>query len=192
MARLLVLLARPTTTEQEAAGGDGPGSGVNPAVPGALLVGWVLLLLATVGATWTMPLRWLEVATVPRIYAAGLIDATWPVVFGALAAVVAAALVRRLGSGRPSRPWVPAGDLVVLVEAAAPAVSRLAARVVRVVTAVRDRVGGLIGRFEARVRPGQGFAHLDVVLRRWQVAGLLFVLVTVSLLVALHGSRLRG
>lgn len=191
IARLLVLIARPTPAEQAAADGDAAGS-APASTPWALLAGWALLLLATVGATWTVPGRWLDGGGTPRIYAAGLVEAVWPVVAGALLAVVAAEVLGRFGSGRSRAPRVPAGDLVVLAEAAAPALSRRTSRAVRAVTAVRDRLGGLIGRVEARVRPGQGYANLDVVLRRWQVAGLMFVLVAVALLVALDGGRLRG
>jgi hypothetical protein len=101
-------------------------------------------------------------------------------------------LRRRFGSGHAMVPGVPAGDLVVLAEAAAGPVARVAGRAVGAITRIRDRLGGLVGGVEVRVRPGQGFARLDVLLRRWQVAGVLFVLVTGALLLALGAGSLGG
>jgi hydrogenase-4 component B len=193
LARVLVLLARPTAVERAAAA-SGPGRSSEPSarVPVALVVGWLLLLVATLVATWTVPIRWLAPVSVPRLYPAGLVGAVWPVAVGSLLATVAVGVRRRFRRGTPMVPWVPAGDLVVLAEAAAPAVARVTHRTMHAVARVRDRLGGLIVGLEDRVRPGRGFARLDVLLRRWQVAGLLFVLVGAALLVAFGAVPFAG
>ena len=211
IARLLVLLARPIPGEGLAApGGDRPhpdvqaagpgvravgagvravGAGVRAAGPGdrALVFGWGLLLAATLLATWTVPARWLAGVSRPEGYASSLWDAAWPVLLGLALAGAAVLLARRAGTAARAAPRVPAGDLVVLAEATAPALSRVASRVVVGTVRLREHLGGLVGRFEATVRPGEGFARLDVALRRWQVAGVLFVLLGAALIAALHG-----
>ncbi len=193
IARLLVLLARPTPAEEgSATPGAARRAAPSLAEAAALLVGWGLLLLATLVATWTLPVRWLAPLSSPRIYVAGLLDATWPVGVGVLLAVITLVLRRRFGPGHAMVPGVPAGDLVVLAEAAARPVARVAGRAVGAITRIRDRLGGLVGGVEVRVRPGQGFARLDVLLRRWQVAGVLFVLVAGALLLALGAGSLGG
>ncbi|MFU8840143.1 MAG: complex I subunit 5 family protein [Nitriliruptoraceae bacterium] len=186
MARLLVLLARPTAAEEAiATAGAAARRDPGPAGTTGLGVGWGLLLLATLGATWLLPVRWLAPLSSPRIYLAGIVDATWPVGVGALLAVGAMVLRRRFGTGEAMAPGIPAGDLVVLAEAAARPVARLAGRIVGATTRIGGRLGTLVGGVEARVRPGEGLARLDVLLRRWQIAGLLFVLVLGALLLAL-------
>ena len=177
IARVLVLLARPNEADHR---------NVRPRTAGdrSLVAGWALLLLATAVTTWIVPARWSTDVPHPAIYPAALLTASWPVLVGAALAWAAALLARRRGT-EAGTPWIPAGDLVVLAEAAAPTARHLAAWVVAATTAVRDRLGALAGRFETRVRPGEGFVRLDVVLRRWQVAGGLFLLVGAALAVAL-------
>jgi formate hydrogenlyase subunit 3/multisubunit Na+/H+ antiporter MnhD subunit len=175
--RLLVLLARPA-----------PGEGdTMPATDRGLVLGWGVLLAATLVATWTVPARWLTGVSQPEVYGSSLWDAAWPVLLGVALAGAGLLLARWLGATTRASPRVPAGDLVVLAEAAGPAVSRTAGRVLLATVRQRDHLDGLIGRFEARVRPGEGFARLDVVLRRWQVAGVLFVLLGAAFIAALSG-----
>lgn len=200
IARVMVLLARPTPGEQLASGaapgakaestGEPAGGAQTPvgANDPPLVVGWGLLLVATLVATWTVPARWLAEVTTPEVYGSSLWDAAWPVLLGVTLAGAALLLGRRAPTAERAAPWVPAGDLVVLAEAATPVVSRAMLRVVAATIRLRDHLGGLVGRFEARVRPGEGFARLDVLLRRWQVAGVLFVLLGAALIAALSGS----
>ena len=177
IARVLVLLARPNEADHRAA---------RPVrvEDRALIAGWALLLLATAVTTWLVPARWSAALPRPSVYAAALVTSTWPVVVGAGLAWAAVLLARRR-STEAAPPWIPAGDLLVLAEAAAPSARRAAAWVVATTIAARDHLGALAGRFEALVRPGEGFARLDVALRRWQVAGGLFLLVGAALAVAL-------
>ncbi len=191
IARLLVLLARPIPGDDVAArpmSDDGVAGMAADPLDRALVSGWGLLLVATLAATWMVPARWLAGVSRPEVYAASLWDAAWPVLLG-LALAGAAVLLRRRAGHAVVRavPRVPAGDLVVLAEATVPASSRAARRMVVGTVRLRDHLGGLVARFEARVRPGEGFVHLDVVLRRWQVAGVLFVLLGAALIAALGG-----
>ncbi|MFO7778754.1 MAG: complex I subunit 5 family protein [Nitriliruptoraceae bacterium] len=202
VARLLVLLARSTAgegtalpTDERGRGTRGDGSGDRGRAPGAsagpgdraMVVGWGLLLVATLGVTWIAPARWLVEVARPAVYVSSLWDAAWPVLVGLALASTVLLLGRRAGTVVRAAPRVPAGDLVVLAEAAVPGLSRAASRVVAGTVRLRDHLGGLVGRFEDRVRPGEGFARLDVALRRWQVAGVLFVLLGAALIAALRG-----
>ncbi len=177
IARVLVLLARPNEADRRAQ---------RPSAAGerSLVAGWALLLVATAVATWTVPARWSTDVPAPAVYPSALVAATWPVLVGTALAWATTLLARRRRT-EPGTPWIPAGDLVVLAEAAAPTARHLAAWVVATTTAARDRLGALAGRFEARVRPGEGFSRVDVALRRWQVAGGLFLLVGAALALAL-------
>jgi formate hydrogenlyase subunit 3/multisubunit Na+/H+ antiporter MnhD subunit len=177
IARVLILLARPNEADRHAR---------RPAAAEdrAMVAGWALLLLATAVTTWIVPARWSTELPRPSVYASAVVTSTWPVVVGAGLAWAAVLAGRRRASD-PAPPRIPAGDLVVLAERAAPSARRVAARVVATTTAARDLLGALVGRFEARVRPGEGFARLDVTLRRWQVAGGLFLLVGAALAAAL-------
>ncbi len=179
IVRVLVLLARPNEADRRRAR-------PSEAEDRWLVAGWTLLLLATAVTTWFVPARWSTEVPPPAVYASALVDGTWPVLVGAALAWAAALLWRRRAM-EAGAPWIPAGDLVVLAEAAAPTARRMAARVVAAATAAGDLLGALVGRFEARVRPGEGFARMDVALRRWQVAGGLFVLVGAALALALGG-----
>ncbi|MFO7959740.1 MAG: complex I subunit 5 family protein [Nitriliruptoraceae bacterium] len=172
--------------------GDGldhrAGGGEVAAGPGdrALVSGWGLLLVATLALTWTVPSRWLAQVPEPEVYAASLRSAAWPVLLGLALSGAVLVLGRRAGgTAERALPRVPAGDLAVLAEAAVPAASRVASRLLAATVRRRDHLGGLAGRLEARVRPGEGFARLDVVLRRWQVGGVLFVLLGAALIAAL-------
>jgi len=177
IARVLVLLARPNEADRRAQ---------RPSAAGerSLVAGWALLLVATAVATWTVPARWSTDVPAPAVYPSALVAATWPVLVGTALAWATTLLARRRRT-EPGTPWIPAGDLVVLAEAAAPTARHLAAWGVATTTAARDRLGALAGRFEARVRPGEGFSRVDVALRRWQVAGGLFLLVGAALALAL-------
>jgi len=177
IARVLVLLARPNEADRRA-------QHPSTVEERSLVAGWALLLLATAVATWTVPARWSADVPAPAVYPSALLASTWPVLVGAALAGAAALLARRRGT-EAATPWIPAGDLVALAEAAAPTARRLAAWVVATTTAARDLLGDLAGRFETQVRPGEGFVRLDVALRRWQVAGGLFVLVGAALALAL-------
>ncbi|MFO7960642.1 MAG: complex I subunit 5 family protein [Nitriliruptoraceae bacterium] len=191
IARLLVLLARPMSGDGVAVrpmSGDGVAAMAAGPLDRALVSGWGLLLVATLAATWLVPARWLAGVSRPEVYAASVWDAAWPVLLGLALAGAALLLGRRAGHAVVRAvPRVPAGDLVVLAEATVPASSRAARRIVVGTVRLRDHLGGLVASFEARVRPGEGFAHLDVVLRRWQVAGVIFVLLGAALIAALGG-----
>lgn len=203
LARLLVLLARPTAGEQPTAGtrersGDvparwgrrrsAPASGGGHGLPDrAMLAGWLVLLGATLVATWLVPVRWLPEVALPKTSGAALWDATWPILVGAAVTGVALRLARRAGRAPRTSPIVPAGDLLVVAAIAAPALSRMAAGLVVATVRVRDRLDAVLGRIEAVLRPGEGFARLDVLLRRWQVAGALFLVLGAALIVALSG-----
>ena len=179
IARVLVLLARPNQADHH---------GLRPSTAGerSLVAGWTLLLLATAVTTWTVPARWSAEVPPTAVYPAALLASTWPVLVGVVLAWATVLLWRRRAT-EAGTPWIPAGDLAVLAERAAPRARRAAIRSVVATTAARDHLGGWIGRFEARLRPGEGFARLDVALRRWQVAGGLFLLVGAALIVALGG-----
>jgi formate hydrogenlyase subunit 3/multisubunit Na+/H+ antiporter MnhD subunit len=175
IARVLVLLARPNEADRRPQ---------RPSPDRSLVAGWSILLLATVVTTWTVPGRWSPDVPPVALYPSALLASTWPVLVGAGMAGATLLLWRRRAT-EARTPWIPPGDLVVLAEAVAPTVSRAVQRLVAATMAARDHLGVLVGRFEARVRPGEGFARLDVALRRWQVAGGLFLLVGVALAVAL-------
>jgi formate hydrogenlyase subunit 3/multisubunit Na+/H+ antiporter MnhD subunit len=177
IARVLVLLARPNEADRRS-------RRPSEMADRSLVAGWALLLVATVVTTWAVPARWSTDLPPVAIYPSALLASTWPVVVGAGLAG-ATLLLRRRRVAEAGTPRIPPGDLVVLAEAAAPTVSRAAQRLEAAMMAARDHLGALVGRFEARVRPGEGFARLDVVLRRWQVAGGLFLLVGAALALAL-------
>jgi hydrogenase-4 component B len=107
--------------------------------PPGLLGSWLLLVLLGAPAVWWLLAGWLPEAPAPAASPAALWDATWPVLAGLALAAVAVAAARR----RPDRRFreLPAGDVVVLAEAAGRRVSRgaghLAARAQR--PAGRDR-----------------------------------------------------
>ena len=109
------------------------------------------------------------------------------ILLGVAVTGIALQFARHAGRAPRTSPMVPAGDLLVVAAVAAPALSRMAAGVVVGTVRVRDRLDAVLGRLEAVLRPGEGFARLDVLLRRWQVAGGLFLVLGAALIVALSG-----
>jgi formate hydrogenlyase subunit 3/multisubunit Na+/H+ antiporter MnhD subunit len=186
MVRLLWSLRRPATA--------GPAPGPDDRVAA---FAWVALLAVVAVGSWVLP-RWLLPGLpAPEVYGGALWDGLWPLLLGGgLAAAGWAAdrgVARSRGPGaRPSwwarRPAVPAGDVVVLVEAA---VNRTA-RGLRVAGQVVDLLQRLVlvlrrGLYLA-VLPGRGLDRVDRWLTRWQTAGAAFVLIGIALVVALVGT----
>jgi formate hydrogenlyase subunit 3/multisubunit Na+/H+ antiporter MnhD subunit len=172
MGRLLLLVRRPVD--------DGP-----PAPEqAALLVPWAALLVAVAVAGWVVPGAVLDVS-LPTWSAAVLWDGTWPVLVGATLLAAGTGLWRRWGVAVPA---IPAGDLVVPVEAAGQA-ARTAwrRRVTPLAEVVAVRGRALRERAYLAVLPGGEVDRLDVRLTRWRVAGVLFVGLGAVLAVLLTG-----
>jgi hydrogenase-4 component B len=187
IARVVVLLQRaePPTTS--------PGTTGSPPSPDrSLVVGWLLLLAASVAATWLVPWRLLGAPAPGRPTVASLLEAAWPVLAGIALAAAALRLRgrRTIGTAAPTvtappRWQVPPGDLLVVAEPALASLGRVAGRVAAAVVARRDRLEGSVLAFQRAVRPGEGFARLDRWLTRWRPAGVLLVLLAAALTVAL-------
>jgi formate hydrogenlyase subunit 3/multisubunit Na+/H+ antiporter MnhD subunit len=124
-AATLLLLVR---FAQEIRARAGEGAEPPPATMGAA---WAISVLAVACAGWLVPSLLMPGLARGGLGAADLWSALWPVVIGAAIAGAAAIATRRRGLRLPA---LPAGDLVVLGERAAP---RLAAIVVQLAAQAR-------------------------------------------------------
>lgn len=154
--------------------------------PDPALYSWVVLALLGSGATWLLAERWAPLVSVPGLDAVTVWDASWPVLVGVLLAAAvwalshAELLPRRLG--HPDGTLLPAGDLVVVEEAA----------LTRVVAAAR-RAGswsaaGLTARVAERLTPRRlpvAGDRFEMALSGWITSGLAIITVAAMLGLAL-------
>jgi formate hydrogenlyase subunit 3/multisubunit Na+/H+ antiporter MnhD subunit len=144
-----------------------------------LWVPWLTLLAAVAGAVWIVPTYFaLENVDLELIAPADLWVATWPVVAGALLLWSFRYLGRR--AGRRTALEVPAGDLVVAVEwgirgtgalwrgRAAPALTRLV-----------TELGATATRLLDGEPAGRALERLESRLTRWEITGVVFLLLAV-------------
>ena len=73
----------------------------------------------------------------------------------------------------------------MLVEAGQPLAARLATGTLAAAASVRDRASSVAAASQRLARPEWGFASLDQWLTRWRVAGAVFALLGVALLLAI-------
>lgn len=171
------------------------GSGGSPAP--AAISAWAGLVVLGAAVPWWITGRWLEVA-VPGVEAVALWDGLWPLLVGAalcgLVLRLAGPLDRTVGRavGRTvGLPRIPAGDLVVAVEAG----SRGLGRGLRVRTGTAHRFTGEVsawwrGAWSGAAARSRGLgARADAALQGWVSSGaaLLALLVLVSLIVLVTG-----
>jgi hypothetical protein len=165
MGRLLLLVARPAATGRAGA---------------ALVAPWIAVLLAVGGATWVLPGALLPDPLRVTLSAGAVWDGLWPVGLGAAAVAVGALLARRRA---PALPEVPAGDVVVVAEAAGRRLGSVwSGRVSPTAAGAARRLRALKHAAYLVVLPGGGVDRLDRRLTRWRTAGVLFAVVTGVLL----------
>lgn len=169
-------LARAVETEHHPAAEAHP-----PHTSRATVTAWSLLVLAAAALPWVVLPAWLPQAARPELSVANLWEAAWPVLVGLLLSVAAWWLAQRRLRLFAEPPVLPAGDLLVPVEAATAAVRAAGAGGTGLVTRGFRRLRGGVtaGRFAPVVTAERGEARLEP----WRASGLALLSVAAVVLV---------
>ncbi len=179
MVRLLWLVREPS----------GPRSSPRsdaPADARGVIAPWASIVVAVAVGGWLLPLAVPDAPSLLPLTTSGLWDGLWPVLLGLVpcAGWLRYRPDRRLARASP-RPAIPAGDLLLLIERLAPAVSIPAWWLLHRFDAMERRARTFQDVGRVTVRPGALIDHLEDRLTGWRTAGALYVLIGIAVTVAL-------